>query len=188
MPGAPQVPGVGRKYERIFSWFLDRYPLDFQQAYLSKYAGYGYTHFLLSYADSTGPTSNPGKTPGNGHTLDQFLETCARVKKYVKYLHVRFGSKDFQPAGMTAQQWADFVDPVFAALVAAKVVDEVSLGWELNLWNTPGQPLIDALRHLGQQARAAPVGSTSARTIRVGSPMAIRAGGSGGTTTSPTAA
>lgn len=154
MPGAPQVPGVGRKYERIFSWFLDRYPMDFQKEYLTKYGGYGYTHFLLSYADSTGPTNNPGKTPGNGHTLDQFLESCALVKRYVKYLHVRFGSKDFQPAGMSPQQWADFVDPVFEALVAAKLVDEVSLGWELNLWNTPGQPLIDSLRHLGQQAHA----------------------------------
>jgi hypothetical protein len=155
MPGAPQVPGVGRKYERIFSWFLPKYAPDFQQAYLTKYGGYGYTHFLLSYADSTGPTENPGKTPGAGQTLEQFMETCALVKRYVPYLHVRFGSKDFQPAHMTPQQWADFVDPIFAQLVAAKLVDEVSLGWELNLWNTPGQPLIDALRHLGRQAHAA---------------------------------
>jgi hypothetical protein len=154
MPDAPMVPGMGDKYQRIFSWFLPKYPLDFQKQYLTKYAGYGYKHFLLSYADATGPTENPGKTPGAGQTLDQFLETCALVKKYVKYLHVRFGSKDFQPAGMSAQQWADYVDPVFAQLVAAKVVDEVSLGWELNLWNTPGQPLIDALRHLGGQAHA----------------------------------
>jgi len=154
MEGAPMVPGMGRKYERIFSWFLPKYALDFQQQYLTKYAGYGYTHFLLSYADAVGPVDNPGKTPGSGQTLEQFLETCALVKKYVKYLHVRFGSKDFQPAGMSPQQWADFVDPVFERLVAAKLVDEVSLGWELNLWNTPGQPLIESLRHLGGLAHA----------------------------------
>jgi len=155
MPGAPQVPGVGRKYERIFSWFLDRYPLDFQKAYLTKYGGYGYTHFLLSVGDSLGPPENPGKTPGAGHTLDQFIETCRLVKKYVKYCHVRLGSKDFQPHYMTAQQWADYADPIMDALIAAKVVDEFSLAWEMNLWNTPGQPLIDALRHCGQKAHAA---------------------------------
>jgi len=155
MPGAPQVPGVGRKYERIFSWFLDRYPDDFQREYLTTYGGYGYTHFLLSVGDSLGPPENPGKTPGAGRTLDQFIQTCALVKKYVKYCHVRLGSKDFQPHYMTAQQWADYADPIMDALIAAKVVDEFSLAWEMNLWNTPGQPLIDALRHCGQKAHAA---------------------------------
>jgi len=159
MPNAPMVPGMGKKYDRIFSWFLPKYTLEFQKEYLTKYAGYQYTHFLLSYADATGPLENPGKTPGAGQSLQQFIDTCGLVKKYVKYLHVRFGSKDFQPAFMTAQQWADFVDPVFDALVAAKVVDEVSLGWELNLWNTPGQPLIDALRHLGGKAHAVGISS-----------------------------
>lgn len=159
MPGFPPVPGMGAKYERIFSWFLDRYSVEQQKEYLTKYAGYGYTHLLLSYADSTGPTENPGKTPGAGHTLDQFIELCLRVKSYVNYCHVRFGSKDFQPANMTPQQWADYVDPVFQKLVQAGAVDEVSLGWELNLWNTPGQPLIEALRHLGGQAHAAGLSS-----------------------------
>jgi hypothetical protein len=159
MPDAPWVPGVGQKYDRIFSWFLDRYPLDFQKEYLTKYAGFQYTHFLLSVGDSLGPPENPGKTPGAGHTLDQFLETCALVKRYVKYCHVRLGSKDFQPPNMTAQQWADYADPIMDALIAAKVVDEFSLAWEMNLWNTPGKPLIDALRHCGGKAHAAGLSS-----------------------------
>lgn len=162
MEGAP-IPDRGvstRHPERIMSWFLDRYSEDFQKAYLEKVDGYGYTHHLLSYADSTAAKDQPmDKPPGAGRNLDQFIETCLLVKRYVRYCHVRFGSKYFQPSGMTAQQWADFVDPVFEALVKAKAVDEVSLGWELNLWNTPGKPLIDALRHLGQQAHAAGLSS-----------------------------
>jgi hypothetical protein len=155
MDDAPWVPGVGQKYQRIFSWFLDRYLLDFQQRYLTKYAGYLYTHFLLSAADSLGPTENPGKTPGAGHSLNQFIDTCGLVKRYIKYCHVRLGSKDFQPHNMSPQQWADYADPIMDALIAAKVVDEFSLAWEMNLWNTPGPPLIEALRHCGQKAHAA---------------------------------
>ncbi len=74
MPNAPAVPGTLREKDRIFSWFLDRYDKQFQNDYLMKYGGYGYSHILLSYADSCGPTNNPGKTPGNGQTLEQFIQ------------------------------------------------------------------------------------------------------------------
>jgi len=161
MPGAPVVPGASpNKPERILSWFVDRYTSDFQKAYLEKYAGYGYTHFTLSYADSCGPVNMPPTAPpGNGRTLEQFIETCLFVKRYVKYSRIMIGSKYFQPAFMTAQQWADFADPIMDALIAAKAVDEFSLGWEWNLWNHPGQVTIDAFRHCGQKARAAGLSS-----------------------------
>jgi hypothetical protein len=161
IPGAPVVPGGStREAQRILSWFVDRYEKDFQKRYLSEYAGYGYKHLLLSYADSTAAKEQPSdKPPGAGRTLDQFIETCLFVKKYVKYCHVRIGSKYFQPHFMTAQQWADFADPIMDALIAAKAVDEFSLGWEWNLWNTPGPETINAFRHCGQKARAAGLSS-----------------------------
>jgi hypothetical protein len=161
MPGAPVVPGASpNKPERILSWFVDRYTSDFQKAYLEKYAGFGYSHFTLSYADSCGPVSMPPTAPpGNGRTLDQFIETCLFVKRYVKYNRIMIGSKYFQPGFMTAQQWADFADPIMDALIAAKAADEFVLGWEWNLWNTPGQVSVDAFRHCGQKARAAGLSS-----------------------------
>ena len=161
MPGAPVVPGASpRKPERVLSWFLDRYESQFQKDYLSKVAGYGYTHLTLSYADSTGPINMPPNAPpGAGRTLEQFLETCALVKRYVPYCRVMLGSKYFQPNFMTADQWKAFVDPVIDALRREAVVDELLAGWEMNLWNTPGQPIIDTFRHVGQRARAAGLSS-----------------------------
>jgi hypothetical protein len=161
MPGFPWVPGASnKKPEQILSWFVDRYTLDLQKQYLEVYNGYGYTHFTLSYADSCGPKEMPPTAPpGNGRSLEQFIETCALVKRYVKYCRVMIGSKYFQPSFMTAQQWADFADPIMDALIKAKVVDEFALGWEMDLWNTPGQVIIDSFRHCGQKARAAGLSS-----------------------------
>jgi hypothetical protein len=165
MPGAPQIPGTGRKYERIFSWFLDRYPLDFQEAYLEKYASYQYTHFKLSLADSCGKVDNgPNSPPGAGRTLEQFIETCQLVKRYVPYCQIMLGSKyfaDFEgrlghcPNFMTGQQWADWSGPILEQLIAAKVLDEVIPGWEWNLWNTPGLESINAYRFIGTMAHQA---------------------------------
>lgn len=157
MPGAPVVPGASSKHpERILSWFIDRYTPDFQQEYLRIYAGYGYTHFTLSYADSCGPVDNgPNSPPGNGQTLEQFIATCLRVRSVIPYTHVMIGSKYFQPWNMSAQQWADFADPIMDALFAADAADEIVLGWEWNLWNTPGQPTIDAFKHAGRRCHQA---------------------------------
>lgn len=167
MDGAPVVPGASTRHpERILSWFLDRYTKDFQEQYLTKYAGYGYTHFKLSLADSMGKIDNgPNSPPGNGRTLDQFIETCLLVKKYVPYCQVNLGSKyfaDFEgrtktncPNYMTADQWAEWSDPLIDALIKAKAIDELILGWEFNLWNTPGETTINAQRHAGQRAHAA---------------------------------
>jgi hypothetical protein len=81
------------------------------------------------------------------------------VKRYVPYCRVMLGSKYFQPNFMTADQWKAFVDPVIDALVREAVVDELLAGWEMNLWNTPGQVIIDTFRHVGQRARAAGLSS-----------------------------
>ena len=160
MEGAPVIDrGVSSRHpERILSWFIDRYTDDFQKQYLEKVAGYGYTHLRLSYPDSVAAKDQPSnKPPGAGRTLDQFIETCKRVQSYGLWVRVMLGSKYFQPGFMTAQQWADYADPVLDALIAAKAVDESSLGWEWNLWNTPGQVTIDAFRHHGQRCHAAGV-------------------------------
>ncbi len=157
IPDAPVVPGSSTKHpERILSWFVDRYEADFRKRYLQTYASYGYTHLKLSYADSCGPVDNgPNSPPGNGHSLEQFIETCLEVKRYLPYVQVVIGSKYFQPRNMTAAQWASFADPIMDALHQANAVDEWILGWEWDLWNTPGEPTISAFKHAGQKAHAA---------------------------------
>lgn len=157
MPGAPMVGGVSPNHpERILSWFLDRYSLDFQHAYLEKYASYGYTHLRLSYGDSCGPVDNgPNSPPGCGQTLEQLIATCLRVQSYGLYVRLMIGSKYFTPNFMSTQQWADYADPIMDACNAQRCVDEWTLGWEWNLWNHPGATTIDSFRHMGQQAHQA---------------------------------
>jgi hypothetical protein len=168
MENAPIVGGTSTRHpERILSWFLDRYTLDFQKAYLEKYASFQYTHLKLSLADSCGKIDNGvNSPPGNAQTLDQFIETCALVKRYVPYTQVMLGSKyfaDFEgrlgncPNHMSAQQWADWADPILDRLIAAKVLDECILGWEWNLWNNPGEDSIEAFKHAGAKCHAAGV-------------------------------
>lgn len=156
IPGMPWVPGASSRHpERVLSWFVDRYTSEWRKRYLETYAGYGYTHLKLSYADSTGPLDNgPNSPPGAGRSLAQFIETALEVKRYVPYVQVVIGSKYFQPGYMNAQQWADFADPIMLALIQANAVDEFILGWEWDLWNTPGRTTIDAFTHAGQLAHA----------------------------------
>jgi hypothetical protein len=143
MPGAPWVPGGSSQYpERILSWFLDRYAIDFQRAYLTKYAGYGYTHCYLSPPDSI---------QGFGRTLSQFLETCALVKRYVPYVGIMLGSKVYQPADMTPDAWRAYVDPLLDALLP--IADEFSI-WEYNLWNRTAPDAITIWRHIGDRCHA----------------------------------
>jgi len=169
MPGAPQIPGTGRKYERIFSWFSDRYSPAFQDEYWAKQASFQYTHGKLSLADSLGKIDNgPNSPPGAGRTIDQFIETCHLVKKYLPWCQVILGSKyflDFEGRiancahNMTGQQWADWAGPLLEQLIAAKAIDECIAGWEWNLWNTPGKDSIDAYKFIGTTCHAAGISS-----------------------------
>ena len=167
MPGAPWVPGAcsdiladGTKtWERILSWFLDRYPLPFQLAYLAKTASYGYTHVLLSYGDSCGPVDNgPQSPPGNARTLEQFIETCWLVKSITSArdslplsVAIWLGSKYFHPSNMTLAQFQDYFGPVLEQLFAAHAIDEIMPGAEWNLWQDPNQT-IPIFKWVGQWA------------------------------------
>lgn len=155
MPGAPWVPGVLSQPERIFSWFLDRYSESFQHSYIDKMLSYDYTHLALSIPDSIGPTNNPGKTPGAGFTLEQFLRWAQKLKQEwgVKYLNIALGSKDFQQPYMTSSEYLDWAMPLLEACLDAGLNDEFKPGWEWNLWNTPGATTINIWKELGYTAK-----------------------------------
>jgi len=157
LPGIPWVGGASDKHpERLLSWFLDRYTLDVQHRWLDQNLANGYTHVILSAADSMGPVDNGWwSPPGAAQSLDQFVDTCGRVKLAGLYTTVFLGSKYFQPANMSGQQWLDFAFPIMDALTKARVVDEFIPGWEWNLWNVPGDLTIQVFRAIGQRAHAA---------------------------------
>jgi hypothetical protein len=145
MDGAPMIDGVSAETkDLILSWFLDRYPLDFQHAYLTKYAGYGYTHLTLSPPDSI---------QGAGRTLAQFVETVQLVKSYGLYCAVNLASKVYQPRDMNPAQFQAYVDPLLDALL--EHADEFVPAWEWDLWNRTAPDAITIMRHIGQRAHKA---------------------------------
>ena len=159
--GMPWVPGASSEFpERVLSWFLDRWTPDWQHKYLSTYAGYGYTHLRLSVPDSLGPTTpNPGGPPGAGQTLAQFVQTCQLVKSYGLYRRVMLGSKNFQKHDMSPDEWRAYADPILDALFNAQCVDEVTPGWEFDLFNKPGPWTVETFKYIGQRCHQVGVSS-----------------------------
>lgn len=156
MPGFPWVPGASSRHpERILSWFLDRYSPAQQVQILDAHRARGLTHFILSAPDSLGPADNgPARPPGAAQSLESFVALCGVVKSRMPYCTVFLGSKDFQPANMTAAQWTAYALPIMDVLMSAGVVDEFVPGWEWDLWNVPGAPTLDALRAIGDHAHS----------------------------------
>lgn len=172
LPGAPWVPGASSRHpERILSWFLDRYDSDLQSRWLEQNLLDGYTHVKLSAADSMGRVDNGDDSPpGNNRSLDQFVETCARVKHDGLAVQVMLASKYFRPdrqqggwRSPSFDEYCAWADPIMDALIAAGVLDEVIPGWEWDLWNNrqpdgrdnAGKITIDICKHVGRKAHAA---------------------------------
>ena len=156
MPDAPIVSGVNPDTkDLILSWFLDRYPLDFQKAYLAKYAGYGYTHLYLSPPDSI---------QGAGRTLGQFVDTCRLVRSYGLWVGLNMASKVYQPAYMDPEQFAAYIDPLLDVLLDE--ADEFVPAWEWDLWNRTAPDAVTIMRHrraARARRRQSRAGCTSAR-------------------------
>lgn len=161
IPGAPWIPGGSSRHpERMLSWFLDRYPLDLQWQYLETTASYGYTHVRLSIGDSMGPRDNgPLSPPGHEQTIEQVIATCKRIQSVIsprdgRPLSVRMmlGSKYFHPKDMSVGQYQDRFGPILDQLFRARAVDEVTPGWEWNLWNVPGNTTLGIYKWVGRLA------------------------------------
>jgi len=166
IPGAPIVPGGSSVApERILSWFLNRYPLDFQRNYLKLTASYGYTHVKQSLGDMMGPIDNgPDSPPGSALSIQQVIDVLGSIHQVGsaqdgKRLSVSLmlGSKYFYPRDMSVQQYQDTFGPLMDQMFAAGVIgqdDELLPGWEWNLWNVPGDITVGIFKWVGQQAHA----------------------------------
>jgi hypothetical protein len=140
IPGLPFVPGGSSVHpERALTWFLDRWSPQWQQTILETHRRRGYTHFVLSWPDSR---------DGNGQSVAQFVATATKVKEMGFYVVVFLGSKVYDPRDASAAEWAPRIDPVLAALIAARAIDVAVVGWELDLWNVPGDRLQGIIDHV----------------------------------------
>ena len=125
--GLPPVPGASATHpERLLTWFLDRWPRDWQDRILADYAKRGYTHFALSWPDSR---------DGNHQSVDEFVATAMRVKAAGLFVVVFFGSKDFDPADDSVDGWPTRADAAIDALLQARTLDAGVVCWECDAFN-----------------------------------------------------
>jgi hypothetical protein len=131
--GLPLVQGGAPDPSLFLSWFYDRYDTDTRTKIRSAMKAKGYTHFLLSWPDSS----------AFGTGINKFKELCQGLIADGFYPCVMLASKDFDPADVRAI--AASAGPVIDALVG--IVPMFCVGWELSLWLSPTQvqELIDTL-------------------------------------------
>ena len=134
MPGAPVVPGCNAAHpEVIMACLLDNYPREFQDAYLDRYASYGYTHLQRSI----------GHALFYGSTLDQYIELTKRAQAKGLYADQwLLGGEALKTPDKDATFWKPILDPILDALFAHKAIDTACVGWQLDQLNqnAPGQP------------------------------------------------
>jgi hypothetical protein len=139
VPGLPAVPGgaTGPAQNRVLTWFLDRWTPEWQDRILRAHAERGYDRFVLSWPDSR---------DGAGQSLDQYVETTRRVAAAgLLPVHMLL-SKVFDGVNPDPSR----LDPVIDALLAEDLIPLTSVGWELNLFNSP-EHLQRVIDHVDQR-------------------------------------
>lgn len=130
IPGLPWVPGMAsRNYDRLLTGFLGRYPPQWQDIAVNTYAERPYTHFLRWVQDERN---------GAGVSIPDYVDQCHRIHDAgIPYVAHSFLSKTYAPFDDSAeycrQQFGDLID----ALLKAECLDLYSVGFELNLFNSP---------------------------------------------------
>lgn len=140
IPGLPIVPGGSSKHpERCITGFLNRWSPDWQQAIFAAHAARSFSHVQLWAADALYGTY--GATP---LSVADYAAMALKVKTAGFYVDHMLLSKITDPANATWAAHQAHVTAIHDALVSAgaiSAIDAVDVGWELDLWNVPGDPL-----------------------------------------------
>lgn len=146
IPGLPFVTGGSREHpERILTGFLYKYDRDvWWQTIFDAHAIRGYTHFILWWPNAR----------NDGLSVQQFTDMACAVQQAGFHAQIGLVSKDFDPQDQSPDQWRARLAPIMDALNAAHCADEYAV-WEWDSFNIPGQPTLDTLKWIGQQAHAA---------------------------------
>jgi hypothetical protein len=137
--GAPVVPGSnGANPDCIMSCLLDNYPEDIQNEFLDWYASYGYTHLQRSL----------GHALGYGHSIESFIALTKKAREQFGLLSdVWFIANElpaFRPDA-DASYWGPVLDPYIKQLLDAGCIDLACVGWQMDQWNVPGNPIISII-------------------------------------------
>jgi hypothetical protein len=134
IPGAPNVPGNNpANADLVMSCLIDNYPAKTQDAFLLKYAQDGYTHLQRSIGHSIYYRG----------TVASHIALSKRAQAYGLFCDEWFlGAEAFNARDQTASYWGPIMDPIVGQMLDAGVVDTACVGWQLDQFNTPGNPLL----------------------------------------------
>lgn len=130
MPGVEDI-GNGAPAGCIFLPHLPLYAADSQERILTTHAQSGYTHATLSWPDAR----------GRGKSIEDYVRSSQRVNQFGQFAGHFFGSKDFDPWNDDENGWPARCADVIDALQQADAIQYAVVGWELGIWNIPGDVL-----------------------------------------------
>lgn len=160
IPGLPYVRGANTHVpERSLSWLIGRYGPEWFERFMFAHQERGLRHYATSVQDSLAAPGQDGGTipPGDGMTLDQYVEQARRIKHDYGFCGISFLlSKHWTTNSReaTAQDYIDVAKPYVDALIAADAVDILVGAWESDLFMRDGPPIIGYYQWLRDYAHA----------------------------------
>lgn len=145
LPNAPAVPGSnGDNPSCVMACLLDNYPADIQKQFLAQYAADGYTHLQRSIFHAL----------WYGSSLQQYLDLSKRARgDYGLYCdHWWLAGDDVCPGSRNQDVtwWKAQLDPLIGAVLKSGAIDHSCVGWQLNLYNEPGNQLIAIIKYVAE--------------------------------------
>lgn len=141
VPGAPYVPGGPQpgNTDLVMACLLDNYPRAWQDAFLERYASYGYTHLQRSY----------GHALYYGSSLASFIDLSRRARAMGLFCDQWLIAAE-TPGFLNDQDWAywePILAPVIRQLLDAGVVDLCCPSWQMDgvNRNAPGNPTLSII-------------------------------------------
>lgn len=156
IPGAPWVPGCNAaNTDLMMTCLLDRYPVEWQDAFLLKYAQDGYMDLQRSWGHAMASPDEGWP----GVSLEQF-NALSRTAQRVYGLRIDqwiIGGGALYNCNQPLEYWQPIIDELVDSFLAAGVMDKACVGWQLDqlFGATPGN---DCMRVLAYCADRIPTG------------------------------
>lgn len=139
----PAVPGgaSGPAQSRVLTYFLDRYPADWQAKILDLYVSYGYTHISLSPQDAF----------AFGTSEDAYVALARQCRDAGLFVHHLMRSKLYTPTSPDLGA----IDALVNRLLDADAMQIETPAWEMNYWSPEvvRQMIDHDAAHIGSRCR-----------------------------------
>lgn len=146
MPGAPSVVGGADDPALMMACLLDRYPREWQDAFLQHYAECGYTHLQRSIGHAL-PFGN-----WQGVSVESYIELSKRAQAKGLFAdHWFLGGEALMTRDADAGYWAPVLTPIIDALVSSRAMDTACVGWQLDQYNAPGRPILSIIEYVADK-------------------------------------